>query len=92
MIYAKVFIEYNQILIISFEKSFFVMNPKVIIVRNRRDKNKDTTDGIFALNGGTRSLLIKGEGEEISTAVDVAESLKMRMYPGIDSSNIFLSL
>jgi len=67
------------------------MNPKVIIVRNRRDRNKYTTDGIFALNSGTKSVLIKAEAEEISTAVDVAESLKRKMYPGIDISNISIT-
>ena len=45
---------------------------------------------IFAFSGGTKSLLIKGEGEEISTAVEVAEILKNRLYPGVEIANISL--
>ena len=67
------------------------MNLKTIIVRDRRDKHKYTTDGIFALSSGTRCILIKAEAEEISTAVDIAETLRRRMYPGIDISKISIS-
>jgi len=67
------------------------MNQKIITVRNRRDKNKYTTDGIFAFTAGTRTILIKGEGDEIATAVETAVDLKNRMYPGVDISNISIS-
>lgn len=67
------------------------MNPKIITVRDRRDKNKYTTDGIFAFTAGTRTILIKGEGDEIATAVEVAETLKNRMFPSINISNISIS-
>lgn len=67
------------------------MNKKIITVRTRRDKNKYTTDGIFAFTAGTRTILIKGEGDEISTAVETAVDLKNRMYPGVDISNISIS-
>jgi DNA-binding protein Alba len=52
--------------------------------------DKTIKDAIFAFSGGTKSLLIKGEGEEISTAVEVAEILKTRMYPGVEIANISL--
>lgn len=67
------------------------MKPKIITVRTRRDKNKYTTDGIFAFTAGTRTILIKGEGDEIATAVETAVDLKRRMYPGVDISNISIS-
>ena len=61
-----------------------------IIIRNRNDKDKSIKDAIFAFSGGRKSLLIKGEGQEISTAVEVAEILKSRMYPRIEIGNISL--
>jgi DNA-binding protein len=35
-------------------------------------------------------LLIKAEGQEISTAVEVAEILKNRMYPRLEIGNVSL--
>lgn len=61
-----------------------------IIIRNRSDKEKSIKDAIFAFSGGKKSLLIKGEGEEISTAVEVAEILKNRMYPRLEIGNVSL--
>jgi DNA-binding protein Alba len=61
-----------------------------IIIRNRSDKEKSIKDAIFAFSGGKKSLLIKGEGDEISTAVEVAEILKNRMYPRLEISNVSL--
>jgi len=61
-----------------------------IIIKNRSDKEKSIKDAIFAFSGGKRVLLIKGEGEEISTAVEVAEILKNRMYPRLEISNVSL--
>jgi len=61
-----------------------------IIVRNRDDKDKFIKDAIFAFSGGKKSLIIKGEGNEISTAVEIAEIIKNRMYPGIEVANISL--
>ena len=61
-----------------------------IIIKNRSDKDKSIKDAIFAFTGGKKSLLIKGEGEEISTAVEVAEILKNRMYPRLEISNVSL--
>ena len=61
-----------------------------IIIRNRNDKEKSIKDAIFAFSGGKKSLLIKGEGEEISTAVEVAEILKSRMYPRLEIAGISL--
>ncbi|MFX0075616.1 MAG: hypothetical protein ACFE96_09250 [Candidatus Hermodarchaeota archaeon] len=61
-----------------------------LIVKNRTDREKTIKDAIFAFSGGTKSLLIKGEGEEISTAVEVAEILKNRLYPGVEIANISL--
>ena len=65
-------------------------NDSVIFVKNRRDKDKVIKDAIFAFSGGRKSLLIKGEGNEISTAVEIAEILKNRLYPGIEIDNISL--
>ena len=65
-------------------------NDTTIIIKNRAEKDKTIKDAIFAFSGGTKSLLIKGEGEEISTAVEVAEILKTRMYPGVEIANISL--
>ena len=65
-------------------------NDTTLIVKNRTDREKTIKDAIFAFSGGTKSLLIKGEGEEISTAVEVAEILKNRLYPGVEIANISL--
>ena len=65
-------------------------NETTIIIKNRRDKEKSIKDAIFAFSGGQKSLLIKGEGQEISTAVEVAEILKSRRFPGIEIANISL--
>ncbi|TKJ18606.1 MAG: hypothetical protein CEE43_17520 [Promethearchaeota archaeon Loki_b32] len=67
-----------------------MVNETTIIIRNRDDKDKSIKDAIFAFSGGRKSLLIKGEGQEISTAVEVAEILKNRMYPRIEISNVSL--
>ncbi|UCD02376.1 MAG: hypothetical protein JSV23_05030 [Promethearchaeota archaeon] len=67
-----------------------MVNETTIIIRNRNDKDKSIKDAIFAFSGGRKSLLIKGEGQEISTAVEVAEILKNRMYPRIEIANISL--
>jgi DNA-binding protein Alba len=61
-----------------------------IIIRNRADKEKTIKEAIFAFSGGTKSLLIKGEGEEISTAVEVAEIVRNRMYPSVEIENVSL--
>ena len=63
-------------------------NDSVIFVKDRRDKDKVIKDAIFAFSGGRKSLLIKGEGNEISTAVEIAEILKNRLYPGVEINNI----
>lgn len=65
-------------------------NDTTLIVKNRTDREKTIKDAIFAFSGGIKSLLIKGEGEEISTAVEVAEILKNRLYPGVEIANISL--
>ena len=65
-------------------------NDTQIIVRNRNDKDKFIKDAIFAFSGGKKSVMIKGEGNEISTAVEIAEIIKNRMYPGIEVANISL--
>ena len=65
-------------------------NGTTLIIRNRTERKKTLKDAIFAFSGGTKSLLIKGEGEEISTVVEVAEILKKRMYPGVKIANISL--
>ena len=62
----------------------------LIIIKNRAEKEKTIKEAIFAFSGGTKSLLIKGEGEEISTAVEVAEIVKNRMYPSVEIANISL--
>jgi DNA-binding protein Alba len=67
-----------------------MVNDTTIIIRNRSDKEKSIKDAIFAFSGGKKSLLIKGEGEEISTAVEVAEILKNRMYPRLEIANVSL--
>jgi len=68
----------------------FMVNQTTIIIRHRNDKDKSIKDAIFAFSGGRKSLLIKGEGEEISTAVEVAEILKNRMYPRLEIANVSL--
>lgn len=65
-------------------------NDTTFIIKNRSDKDKTIKDAIFAFSGGTKSLLIKGEGQEISTAVEVAEILKNRMYPSLEIANVSL--
>ena len=60
------------------------------IIKNRSDKEKTIKDAIFAFYGGTRSILLKGEGDEISTAVEVAEIIKNRMYPSLEIANVSL--
>jgi len=65
-------------------------NDKSIIIKNRNDKDRSIKDAIFAFTAGNKELLIKGEGSEISTAVEVAEIIKNRMYPGIEVANISL--
>jgi DNA-binding protein Alba len=65
-------------------------NDTTLIIRNRSQKEKTIKDAIFAFSGGAKSLLIKGEGEEISTAVEVAEILKSRMYPSVEIANVSL--
>ena len=65
-------------------------NRTILIIKNRNDKYKIIKDAIFAFSGGRKSLLIKGEGEEISTAVEIAEILKSRLYPGIEIGNVSL--
>ena len=65
-------------------------NETTLVIKNRAEKEKTIKDAIFALSGGKKALLIKGEGEEISTAVEVAEILKHRMYPSIEIANVSL--
>ncbi|MFW9970876.1 MAG: hypothetical protein ACFFDF_11820 [Candidatus Odinarchaeota archaeon] len=67
-----------------------MVNETTIIIKNRNDKEKSIKSAIFAFSGGSKSLLIKGEGEEISTAVEVAEILKNRMYPRLEIANVSL--
>ena len=65
-------------------------NETTLVIKNRSDMEKTIKDAIFAFSGGTKSLLIKGEGNEISTAVEVAEILKSRMYPGVEIADVSL--
>ena len=65
-------------------------NDTTIFIKNRDEKEKLIKDAIFAFSGGRKTILIKGEGEEISTAVEVAEILKHRMYPGVEIANVSL--
>lgn len=67
-----------------------MVNDTTLIIKDRSDKDRTIKDAIFAFSGGTKSLMIKGEGDEISTAVEVAEILKHRMYPGVEIANISL--
>jgi DNA-binding protein Alba len=71
-------------------RGIFMVNETTIYIKDRREKEKSIKDAIFALSGGQKTLLIKGEGQEISTAVEVAEILKNRMFPGIEIANISL--
>ncbi|MFX0070320.1 MAG: ribonuclease P subunit p25 family protein [Candidatus Hermodarchaeota archaeon] len=66
------------------------MDNNIFYIKNRRDKDKIIKDAIFAFSGGQKLLLIKGEGDEISTAVEIAEILKSRLYPGIEIGNVHL--
>jgi len=66
------------------------MNNNIIKIRQRDDKDQAIKDAIFAFSGGEKSILIKGEGKEISTAVEIAEILKQRMFPSIQISNVNL--
>jgi len=66
------------------------MTNDTFIIKNRSDMEKTIKDVIFAFSGGAKSLLIKGEGNEISTAVEVAEILKSRMYPGVEIAEVSL--
>ncbi|MFX1322506.1 MAG: hypothetical protein ACFFAQ_12775 [Promethearchaeota archaeon] len=65
-------------------------NETTLVIKHRAEKEKTIKDAIFALSGGKKALLIKGEGEEISTAVEVAEILKHRMYPSVEIANVSL--
>ncbi len=67
-----------------------MVNETTIVIRNRSEKDRSIKNAIFAFSGGKKSLLIKGEGEEISTVVEVAEILKNRMYPRLEIANISL--
>ncbi len=67
-----------------------MVHESTIIIKHRNDKEKSIKDAIFEFSGGRKSLQIKGEGEEISTAVEVAEILKNRMYPRLEIANISL--
>jgi DNA-binding protein Alba len=66
------------------------MTNETFIIKNRSDMEKTIKDAIFAFSGGSKSLFIKGEGNEISTAVEVAEILKSRMYPGVEIAEVSL--
>jgi len=65
-------------------------NGSTLIVRDWKEKDKFIKDAIFAFSGGQKSVLIKGEGNEISVAVEIAETLKKRLYPGIEIAEISL--
>jgi len=65
-------------------------NETTYIIKNRSDKDKTIKDAIFAFSGGTRSILLRGEGEEISTAVEIAEIIRNRMYPSLEIANVSL--
>ncbi len=67
-----------------------MVHETTIIIKHRTDKEKSIKDAIFEFSGGRKSLLIKGEGSEIATAVEVAEILKNRMYPRLEIANISL--
>ncbi|MGQ4874950.1 MAG: hypothetical protein ACTSVV_04840 [Promethearchaeota archaeon] len=65
-------------------------NETTIFIRNRNEKDKLIKDAIYAFTGGQKSLLIKGEGEEIATAVEVAETLKNKLFPRVEIASISL--
>ena len=67
-----------------------MVHETTIIIRNRSDKEKSIKDAIFLISGGKKIILIRGEGEEISTAVEVAEILKNRMYPRLEIAKVSL--
>ena len=66
------------------------MMNNIINIRKREDKDRAIKDAIFAFSGGQKSILIKGEGKEISTAVEIAEILRQRLFPSIEISDITL--
>jgi DNA-binding protein Alba len=66
------------------------MDNHIFFIHSRKEKDKIIKDAIFAFSGGQKSLLIKGEGDEISTAVEIAEILKSRLFPGIEIDSISL--
>ncbi len=66
------------------------MNNGIITIRKRTEKNDAIKSAIFALSGGKDSVLIKGEGREISKAVEIAEIVKHRMFPSIEISDVTL--
>ena len=66
------------------------MDNNIFYIKSRREKEKIIKDAIFAFSGGQKSLRIKGEGEEISTAVEIAEILKNRLFPGIEIDDVSL--
>ncbi len=65
-------------------------NHNIVRVHSRTEKDKIIKDAIFAFSGGQKTILIRGEGDEISTAVEIAEILKSRLYPGIEIADISL--
>ena len=73
-----------------YSRGFLMPTDTTFIIKNRGEMEKTIKDAIFAFSGGARELLIKGEGDEISTAVEIAEILKNRMYPGVEIANISL--
>jgi DNA-binding protein Alba len=66
------------------------MNNGIIKVRKRTDKNDAIKDAIFSFANGNNSVVIKGEGREISRAVEIAEIVRHRMFPSIEISDISL--
>ncbi len=66
------------------------MMNNIINIKQRNDKERAIKDAIFAFSGGQKSVLIKGEGKEISTAVEIAEILRQRLFPSIEISDITL--
>jgi len=64
--------------------------PNEIVFIKRREKDNIIKNAIFAFSGGQKHILLKGEGQEITTAVEIAEILKNRLYPGIEIGNISL--
>ena len=64
--------------------------PNEIVFIKRREKDKIIKKAIFDFYGVQKHILLKGEGQEITTAVEIAEILKNRLYPGIEIGNISL--